>query len=291
MDISSLKLRKPQFSAKICPIFWEPISGTSERITALIGLLPHADSATYFPPAAHCILPLQRLKSMMGNTRGGSAFGILMESAQFITQQLSCGAELEDISAPFSGFTVGASRIVRGYSEQQLLDAAIRMVSTFGSHEEILDEGGDIRAISANTRDFIKKVKTQYAGDVANRKERFHLKTFADGLAKVTIDFQYEKWLVQFASLPATTYQQPYSLREAESKLFEILTAKTTINAPVSPLLIINSKALSHSEKDSRILAKSALDHFKGLASTHNIEVFSASNEGLAVQKLEEISR
>lgn len=291
MDLTSLTFKKPKFSAEICPIFWEPIPGTNERITALIGLLPRADSSIHFPPAAHCILPLQRLKSMMGNSRGNSAHGILIEAAQFITHQLKCGAELEDISAPFTGFTVGTPRTIRGFSEKQLLDAAIRMVSTFGSHIEILEESADLRTITASTRDFIKKVKSQYAGEVETRRERFNQKTFANGIARVTIDYQYEKWLVQFASLPSTTYQQPYSLREAESKLFEILTVKTTIDAPICPLLIINSKALSHSDDEARTLAQSAFTHFQGLASTHNIEVFSAKNESTAVDKLEQISR
>jgi len=291
MDISFTNLTKPRLEARFCPIYWEPQAGAHDRITSLVAVLPTLESSGHFAPAAHCILSVQKLRAMLGTVRGNSAHGILSEVAVFMTQQLSAGLDLEELSAPFTGFSIGEPGTVRGFSAEQLLTAAVQMVSTLGSAEEFIEDTipVDSRATTATTREFLKNVRMAFANDVEDRKKRFHRKYAPAGSPEITLDYQHNDLLVQFASLPATAHQLSYMNREAESKLFEILTARTTIHAPTKPLLIVNSQALTLPTSDSRLLAKITLDRFKGLAEAHNVATFVAQDEQAAVRELEKL--
>lgn len=289
MDISFAKLTRPPLRARYCPIYWEPQAGAHDRITALIALVPELESAGHFAAAAHCILPAPKLRAMLGSARGASAHGILHEAAQFMTQQLAAGLALEDLTSPFTGFTVGTVREVRGFTAEQLLTAAVQTVSTLGSAEELTDDVEiiDSRRTTSTTRKFLREVRRAFAGDSKELRGRFN-QTYRAGLTtEITLDYQHNQWLVQFASLPSSLHQASYLEHEAESKLFEIISAQTTINAPTKPLLIINSLALSDPSEDTKHLAARMLNRFRGLAEIHRIETFSAASESAAVRQLE----
>lgn len=292
MDISLTKLTRPGLEARFCPIYWEPQAGGNERITSLIAIIPSMASSAHFPAAAHCILSEQKCRAMLGAVRGNSAHGILSEAAKFMSQQLGAGLDLEDLTAPFTGFSVGGPRTVRGFSVEQLLTAAVQMVSTLGSADELTEDilPIDSRLTTATTREFLKSVKKIFTGNSKSLKSRFNHKHQAPGSPDVTLDYQHNQWLVQFASLPSNTYQENRMQSEAESKMFEIITAQSTIDAPTKPLLIINSQALSTSANlspDGQLIAKMMLQRFTGLASVHKVATYVATDEFAAVRQLE----
>lgn len=291
MDISLTNLAGPTLEARFCPVYWVPQAGGNERVTSLIAITPKLESSAYFAPAAHCILSPQKLRAMLGSVRGASAQGILREVASFMTSQLEAGLALEDLSAPFTGFSIGAPRTVRGFSPEQLMTAAVQMVSTFGSAEEFVEDitQVDAQVSTSTTREFLKLVKQGFAGEISDRKARFHHKHSAAGAPDVTLDYQYNQWLVQFASLPANNSQAWRMEREAENKIFHIITARQTIGSPTKPLLIINSQALAMESPNSKLIAKMTLDRFKLLSSAHHIETYAATDETAAVRQLEKL--
>lgn len=292
MDISNTTLAGPRLEAQFCPVYWDPLVGGQERVTSLIAIIPKVESSAYFAPGAHCILSPQKLRAMLGTVRGASAHGILREAASFMTQQLNAGLSLDELAAPFTGFVVGAARTVRGFSAQQLMTAAVQMVSVLGEAEEFADEIAvvDSRLTTTTTREFLKLVRQGFAGDNADRKARFHHKHIAPGSPEITLDYQFNQWLVQFASLPSNNHQSGNMHREAESKMFEIITAQRTIDSMTRPLLIINSQALSMDSSDSRLLAQMTLARFEQLAGMHSVETRVAPDEDEAVRQLEKLA-
>jgi hypothetical protein len=74
---------------------------------------------------------------MLGITRGSSAHGILSLVAEFMTTRLAAGLTLEELDAPFGGFTVGKPREIKAFSEEQVLSGAVQMVSALGDADEI----------------------------------------------------------------------------------------------------------------------------------------------------------
>lgn len=288
MDISTTDLTGPTLEAQFCPIYWEPLTGGNERVTALIAIVPILGSSAYFSPAAHSILSPQKLRAMLGAVRGASAQGILREVSSFMTQQLAVGLALEELASPFTGFDVGGPRIVRGFSPQQLMTAAVQMVSALGSAEEFADEIAPIEShvTTTTTREFLKLVRYGFAGDNPDLKARFHHRHSAPGAPDITLDYQHRQWLVQFASLPSNAYQSTNMHREAESKMFEIITAQKTIQSSTKPLLIINGQALTMEHPDSRLLASVTHDKFRALASMHNVATCMVGDDAAAVREL-----
>ncbi len=140
MDISFARIGRPKLRARFAPIFWEPLPGSTEQITVLIDIEPELGACFILTPAAHIVLPPKRLKAMLGAARGESAFGILREVADFLTIRLTAGLPLEDLQAPFQGFTIGKARSIRGFNVEQLITAAVQMVSALGSADEVLED-------------------------------------------------------------------------------------------------------------------------------------------------------
>ncbi len=287
MDISFPKLTRPPLRATFRPVYWEPQAGGHDRITSLIALVPELASTGYFAPAAHCILPPLKLRAMLGAARGASAHGILREAASFMTQQLSAGLALDELASPFAGFSFGPIREVRGFTAEQLLTAAVQMVSTLGSPSELMEEVEEIdaRRTTSTTRKFLREVRRKFAGESKELKGRFSQKHRA-GHTDISLDYQHGAWIVQFASLPSSIHQTTYLEAEAESKLFEIISARQTINAPIRPLLIINSHSLSAPERETSSIARMTLERFQGWADLHNIGTFAARSENAAVSQL-----
>lgn len=290
MDISFAKLERPPLRARFAPVFWEPLQGSLERITVIIAIEPDVQSTQYLSPAAHVVLPSKRLRAMFGSARAESAVGILREVEAFMTKRLATGLSLEEIDAPFAGFIVGDARTVRGFSTDQMISAAVQMVSAMGAPDEIIEDATAVsgRLTTPTTREFLQRVQSAFVGDDKDRRGRF-AKSVVDykTLTDVTVDYAHHKWLVQFASLPATPKQANNMAREAESKLLELLSARQFIEAATHPILMINRQSLSLADPEAIKLARQVCDRFFRLAKLHGIEPVPVDDRDQAVQWLE----
>jgi hypothetical protein len=283
-----LNMNAPKISARFSPIFWEPMAGSAERITALLAIEPEPGQ-TQLTPSAHLILPFKRLKGILGAARGTSAFGILNEVAEFMTSRLAAGLTLEELDAPFSGFTVGKARAIRAFTEEQLLSGALQMVSAFGDIDDILEDDTFGTRSTSTTLTFLKLVQTAFSHDIKDRRSRFFKSMESDGTKRVTVDYAYQKWLVQFASLPSTVGQAPYVRREAESKILELITARDFVESPTETILIINRQPIAlASEGIASIVAEAdeSLQWFAKRYDVHPIEVKSTDAAVLALEQL-----
>lgn len=264
-------------------MFWEPLPGTGERIVALVSLEPHESSQASLSAGTYSVLAPERLRAMLGRQRGNAALGVLREVADFMTQRQQAGLPVAELQAPFHGFKMGPSFVARGYSVEQLLDAAVRSVSAFGNADDLVDDEDAREAPrhTVKTAEFLKTLKRHVAGDNSDIKSRFERKMRpSSALPDLTVDYSFKHWMVQITSLPTTPKQASHAQREAQSKLYEIdLLRKSMDGNHVSPILLINEDALSGGnplqETDEAVRM---LDRLRLLAKTDGIELMGASS-------------
>lgn len=294
MDITQVKhLTAPAISAQYAPVLWEPLTGSGERICAIVIIVPEVTSAVLLTPAAHVVITHRRLRAMLGSERAESVLGILKQSAEFMTRRLHAGADISGSSPPFKNFTVGPVRTVRGFTAEQVLDAAVRMVSAFGSAEDLIEEVGDLANHStASTREFLARVQTSFAPADDERRKRFLRPVDTRG-GRVTIDYVHDQHLVQFASAPTTLRQAQNMRREAEAKILETLTVqKAVMEGQAKPALIINTAPLhiGRLTDSALIIAQETMAHFNSLAVLYDIVTTEAASPEEAVLALVALS-
>lgn len=274
-----LTFEAPPCIARYAPIFWEPIPGTGERIVAMLAIEPHLDTVLAMTPATYVVLPSARIRAMLGVQRASRAIGILKEAASYMTWRQAAGLPLEDLSAPFHGFTTGPAYVARAYSTEQLIDAAVRSVSAFGSAEGLLEEadGMDARH-TGKTAEFLRALRRGMVGDDPTLKERFEKRLILQDAPEVTIDYAWHKWLVQVTSLPHTARQALNTQREAQSKLLELDLARKGMDGnAVAPMLLVNQFALSApQESEAFHEATEMLKRLKQLAELYGAELRAA---------------
>jgi len=227
---------------------------------------------------------------MLGIERGNSMAGILREAADFMTRRLCATAALEDAMPPFKLFTVGPAKRVRGFSAEQVLDAAVHMASAFGSAEDVLEDLGDTSNHStATTREFLARVQTAFAPAGDDRRKRFS-KSVDTEAGKVTIDYVYGKHLVQFATAPITDRQSSNMRREAEAKMLETLTVSKTLmqgQATARRLFINTAQLLAGGASNAAVdTARAAMAHYTAMANVHGFETGEVSSHEDAVHAL-----
>lgn len=280
---SAIDYFAPPCVARFSAIFWEPVSGTGERLVALIAVEPDKRSVEALPVGTHVILPPDRLKAMFGRQRGISSHGVLKEVAAFMTACQLSGQSLEVLETPFVGFVVGPVMIARGYGMNQLLDAAVRTASAFGNADDMLDENEEVSAIrnTVKTAEFLKSLRRQVAGDDESLKARFEKRLQPkNGLPDLTVDYAFKQWLVQITSLPTTPRQTLHSIRESQSKLYELdLIRRDMDGNNVSPILLVNEDALfNNSNIQAMDHANLMLDRLKILAKSDGLELIQTKS-------------
>jgi hypothetical protein len=293
MDISRTKhLPAPRVKAQYAPVYWEPLPGSGERICVIVLLSPDADSTSLLAPAAHVVINNRRLRAMCGYERGDSVIGILAQAAAFMTRRLHAGAALTDSLPPFEGFTVGSVRRVKGFTPEQALDAAVRLVSAFGTSEDLLEDTGAINNnATATTRDFLARVQTAFAPADDPRRKRF-LRRVETQAGPITIDYVHERHLVQFASAPTSERQAHNMVLEAEAKILQTMTVQRTVldhNAEMQ--LVINTMPLHvGGVSDSTIrLAQATMAHYVNMARLYDVGTAEAGSHEEAVRLLAEL--
>jgi hypothetical protein len=228
---------------------------------------------------------------MLGRQRGIASFGVLKEVAEFMTTCQISGQTLETLQTPFVGFTVGPAMVTRGYSVNQLLDAAVRTVSAFGNADDLLDEGepAGITRNTVRTAEFLRSLRRQVAGDDEQLKARFEKRLKPkEGFPDLTVDYAFKQWMVQVTSLPTTPRQAMHALREAQSKLYEIdLIRRGMDGNEVSPILLVNEDALvTSTTNQARDHANQMLDRLKQLATSDNLELVETTTPEDAARML-----
>ncbi|WP_233411926.1 hypothetical protein [Paraburkholderia kururiensis] len=230
---------------------------------------------------------------MIGAKRAASAYGIMRHVAEFMQQQMLRGRPLEEVIAPFDGFTVGRTTRIRGYSSKQLIDTAIRTLSAFGTRGSFDDDDDAGQRNSVPTRQFLRTLRSVFAQDDDERRARFNRSIAVSGSAEMTIDYAHDRYLVQVTSLPQTAPHLIALQKEAESKILELdITAGLlrSEQAPCRASLLVNSAPLAQAEtREARQLANELLNRLRFVSDRKGIVLHPVQDPGEAAQILEEI--
>lgn len=169
-----------------------------------------------------------------------------------MTARQRAGSPLGEVRAPFHGFQVGPISVARARTVEQLLNAAVRTVTVFGSADEMIEEDEPEAAPrhTLRTAAFLGQVKRLLVESDESMRGRFDKRLRLPGQApEVTIDYAFERWLVQVTSLPISARQTVNVQREAQSKLLELEIACRAMDGnAVSPVLLVNEDALQFAQ-------------------------------------------
>ena len=294
MELSlSKSLAAPPIRALAAPVYWQPTPGSHERICAMILLAPELSTSVMLTPAAHVIITPRRLRQLLGNERGDSAAGILGFAAEFMTRRLHADSELSACLPPFAGFQVGKVKLVKGFTTEQVLDAAVRGFSIFGDAQNLLEDASPQMGNSTRTtREFLTRVQTAFAPSDDARRARF-MRQVQVGEQSVTIDYAHNAHLVQFASAPTTDRQLQNMRREGEAKILEALTVQKSIgqqdeSVNFQPRLIINTSPFFSVEQspEAQDIERKGVAHYHAVAKLHNVATAEAANHEAAANAL-----
>ena len=165
----------------------------------------------------------------------------------------------------------------------QLLETAVRSVSAFGLADEMIEDeeaaATETLRSTLKTAQFLRQLRRHVAGDDANLRSRFNKRLkLGDALPEVTIDYAFNEWMVQVTSLPATQKQSSNTIKESQSKLFEIeLLRDAMLDTPLRPVLLVNEDILAHSPSDAaRDEAARMLDRLRKLTSSRSVDLIEA---------------
>ncbi|MDP3699310.1 MAG: hypothetical protein Q8R72_00225 [Hylemonella sp.] len=199
-----------------------------------------------------------------------------------MTQRQVAGMPVSELEAPFHGFQMGPSLVARGYSIDQLLNAAVRTVCAFGTADDLIEEeeSRETPRNTVRTTEFLRALKRHAAGDDKEIGARFEKTLRGSALMpEISVDYAYQQWMVQVTSLPATPKQAMHALREAQSKLYEIdLLRKTMDENTIRPVLLINDDVLNSSLNDSgKEQASRMLERLQQLSKADQLDLLQAS--------------
>lgn len=106
----------PAFAAQASHIFWEPVSGSGERITAAVALRDGAGEARVISLLSPEIL------SLLYRGQGANAAGLLAMVTDSLKSHLRRTSNLSDWIPPVSGFSAQPLREFIGHSAEDVLD-------------------------------------------------------------------------------------------------------------------------------------------------------------------------
>lgn len=232
---------------------------------------------------------------MFGRQRAAAAVGVLREAADFMSARQRAGLPLNEILPPFRGLEVGPTFVAKGHSIEQVLDAAVRNITAFGTAEEMLV--GDVamhetarHTISTNA--FLGRLRRVLAQENEMVRERFDriLKLPGD-LPEVVVDYAFNRWVVQVASLPTTARQTVNAQREAQSKLYELELVRRAMGGnDVAPVLLVNEDALVEPlSSESEDHAKAMQERLVQLAKSFDTKLLGAKTAEGAADLLREM--
>lgn len=281
----------PPYSASVVPVLWEPNHSTGERLVAIVAIKYDAPSTGN--TSTHVAFDPNQLRAMIGAKRAASALGILEHVSGFLGRQLRGGVSFDNLQAPFEGFHIGKPTRVRGYSERQVVDSSIRMLSAFGTRETYNDAEEGSQRNSVPTSQFIRSLRTAFVRDDEQRRHRFNRRVRWPGSPEITIDYAHGSNLVQVTSLPQTPSHLIALQKEAESKMLELDVATSLLRqdeATASPYLLVNTGPMRQPvSMDAQRIATELLERLKFMSSQKNMSVIEAQNPEEGARLLEDL--
>jgi len=285
----------PPFVARYRAVLWEPIFGTGERIVALVAVEPHETANQAIAPATYPVIAAQRLRRLLGRERGNASANVLQECAQYMTHRQRVGLPLEDLRPLFRGFELGPVMVARAWGVEQLLDAAVRSVSAFGSAEEMIEEEEARQSPrhTVRTGEFLTQLRRIFVGHTKELASRFDvpLRGTAD-VPDVIVDYADGPLIVQVTSLPSTERQAEHTQREAESKLFQLNVARRQMSGNTfTPTLLFNTDALAESAgSEAHKHAEATYARLKRFAEFEGVGVLEAPSPSIAARLLDALN-
>lgn len=252
-------------------------------MVALVCLEPHESSSQVVTSGTYAILPPERLRAMLGRQRGNASYNVLREVAGYMSERQMAGMPISDLDAPFKGFVIGPPAMARGYNVEQLLNAAVRTVSAFGSADDLVEEEETLETPrnTVRTAEFLRTLKRCVAGEDKDIAARFEKKLSVPAQhLDVTVDYAYKQWMLQVTSLPATHRQAMHAQREAQSKLYEIDKLRRGMDGnDIEPILLVNEDVLSSSLNEAaKAQATLMLERMRQLSQADGLQLLTAAN-------------
>lgn len=280
------------FVARYRSVMWEPIAGTGERLVALVAVQAHESTTQGIAPGTYRVISDQRLRQLLGRQRGMAAAGILNQSAEYMTQRQQAGLPLEELRPLFRGFEPGPTMVARAYSVEQLLNAAVRSVSAFGSADEMIEEEEARQSPRhmVRTAEFLTQLRRIFTANSKDLASRFDVPLRGrEDVPQVTIDYADGPLAVQVTSLPSTAKQADHAEREAQSKMFELDVARNQMGGNVfKPTLLFNTDALAEEAgSEARRHAEATRTRLANFARYKSIAVLEAQSPSVAARLLD----
>ncbi|MCQ0029693.1 hypothetical protein [Burkholderia glumae] len=283
----------PPYSARVVPVVWELNRATGERLVAIVALRYEAPDPSV--TSTHIAFEPNQLRAMIGHKRATSVLGILEHVSMFIRAQLNDGFNVDNLQTPFDGFIVGNPTRVRGYSKKQIIDTAIRTLSTFGTRSSFTDTTESPQRNSTATSHFLRSLRSAFVRHDNELKSRFNHRIQWPGAPEMTIDYAYERHLVQVTSLPQTPSHLLTLQKEAESKILELDVAASLMrkdSASTAPYLLINVAPISRPMNvESRKIASELLERLRFIGLQKEMSIITADSPEEGASLLEDLPR
>jgi hypothetical protein len=212
-----------------------------------------------------------------------------------MTQRQHAGLPLEELRPLFAGLHMGPALVARAYSVDQLLDAAVRSVSAFGSADEMIEEEEQRQSPRhmVRTAEFLSQLRRIFSANGKDLVSRFDVPLRGrDDVPDVTIDYAHGPFALQVTSLPSTAKQAEHTEREAQSKMFELDLARSQMAGNAfRPTLLFNTDALSpEASEEARHHAQSTRVRLSNFARFKQISVLEAQTPSIAARLIDSAS-
>ncbi len=213
------------------PVFWEPVSGTGERL--MVGVIVSFERNI----TAHRIIRDDILEALYGKSSGQPAALI-----EFALGDLRTIAEHRGLAAIESETSMGLSCLRPRHTQPDSVDDALRTAATMFSSLasiDLVDENDDADAPSQEeqVRHWTVDVREQVVFTRPDFARSFNkaVKFYPDG-EPVRFGFINDRAVIHFGVLRPV--QQSSSLRDSRARLWELARAQEAANRPHAALLL-----------------------------------------------------
>lgn len=217
-------------TANWMPLFWEPVSGTTERIMAGV-VIDYENVLT-----AHRILRDDVLESMYGKASGKPKN--IIDTALKFALKIAETSGIHSITSPVLGLYPGPLRITEATDRVDAIRIAALMFSSLANLDLIDDIDSDDspsqeetnRRLSTSVRAIVT-AKRPELDQYFNRNAK--LVEFGD---VVKIGFLSNRTAIHYGVIHPT--RQPSSMKDARAKIFELFKVKQYIGLQNSSLIV-----------------------------------------------------